>query len=176
MIEDMAADHKSQASIAVALGVSKKKFKEILEKDKGENPSRLAWESGHAIAEQQVIDNMRAAMLGTMTFEPMVDADNKPIIDEETGQQKLEKVRVVSKGAVIQGIWYTKTQFGWTEKPTGPTFQDNRINITLPAPTSREDYFKRLGIAGPLDFRKLKDVTPASKPTLMIEGTKNDGP
>lgn len=174
MIEDMSADHKSQASIAVALGVSKKKFKEMLEKEKGENPERLAWEAGHAVAEQQFIDHGRAASLGDVTMEPMFDENHKPIIDEATGEQKMEKVRVVSKAGAIQFIWFTKTQFGWTEKPTGATFQDNRINITLPAPTSREDYFKRLGIAGPLDFRKLKDVTPQSAPTLMIEGTKNE--
>lgn len=160
LIEDMARDAKSIGSIAKVLGCSQRKLKTIFERQKGENPERLAWESGRADHEQEFIDRMVGAIMGSVTYEEVIDEKTgMPALDGD-GKPMLEKVRIVSKAAAIQGMFYAKAQLGWKEKDDGPVFQDNRINISLPDSLSREEMFKRLGIDAPLDFRKIKNVTP----------------
>jgi hypothetical protein len=66
---------------------------------------------------------------------------------------------------------YTKAKLGWREAEPIVSNNENRIQIVLPAPTTREEMFKRLNLTGPLDFRRdksvphpmLKDVTPQPK-------------
>lgn len=159
IIEDMARAFKSHASIAKVLGISTKKFKNMLERQKGENAERLAWESGHADFEQEIIDRAKAMAMGSLVEEPKLDAMGVPMVDEH-GKPIMEKIRVLSKAETIAFIYFTKSRLGWQEKDNTTTFQDNRINITLPAPISAEEMFARLGLSGPLDFRKIKDVTP----------------
>lgn len=161
----MAREHKSHGSIAKVLGISVKRFKAMLERKKGDSEERLAWEAGHADFEQKFIDHGAAMALGEVVLEPMLDKDGLPMMDAE-GKPMMEKVRVMSKTATIAYIYFTKARLGWQEKDSAATFQDNRINITLPAPITKEEMYKRLGMTGPDDFRKIKDVTPAAPITL----------
>lgn len=126
MVEDMAAEGKTQRSIASALGLSKKKFEKMLDRNKGDNPERLAWEAGHSVIEQTAKDLLWSKAQGN------------------------------GKDSAIALFFFCKTQLGWTEKPDGSLVQDNRIQITLPGPLSREDFYKSIGIEAPLDFRKDK--------------------
>lgn len=167
LIETMAREHKTIGSIAKALGISKRKLRTMFEKAKGENPEHLAYESGHADFEQQVTDIARGAALGVVIDEPVLDANGEQELNED-GSKKTEKVRVLSKAQSILLMYFTKTQLGWSEKGSAVSVQDNRINITLPAPISREEMFKRLGITAPLDFRRIKDVTPGSPGGIKI--------
>jgi hypothetical protein len=172
MVETMASEGKTQRSIAAALGIPAKKFEKLLERNKGENEERLAWERGHAAIEQKVADSMLAAGMGTVI--------EKEEADSETGEKVIVRERHISKVGGAQLIFYAKAQLGWTEKPTGALVNDNRIQITLPGALSMDDYFRGLGIDKPLDFRKdktkphpmLKDVTPAALPAPE----KKDGP
>lgn len=156
LIEEMAANNKTQGTIAAALGVSLKRLKRMFERDKGENDVRLAWEAGHSQLEQRVADAMLAAGMGTVVEEDAVDETGKPIYEEDGVTRRKMLTRYVSKMGATQLIFYSKVMLGWTEKPSGPLVQDNRIQITLPSPVSTEDYFKMLGQSAPLDFRKDK--------------------
>lgn len=170
LVEKMARDDKTLRSIAAKLGLPFRKLDKMLDRAKGDNPERIAWESGHADHEQHVRDVVRAKALGDAVELPMVDERGDPLLDEN-GKFKLARVQIPNNGkdSAVLLIWYTK-QLGWSEKPTGPVVNDNRIQITLPAPMTPEQYFKTLGIDAPLDFRKdktkpmlpfdVKDVTP----------------
>lgn len=178
IVEQMAGGGRTQATIAATLGLSRKKFETMLSRAKGENPERYAWERGHAKIEQRVADAMFAAGTGDLVEEIVLDKDTKqPVIDEETGLEKTQMVRHVSKIGGAQLMFYAKTQLGWQEKSTGPLVQENRINITLPASMSIEEYYKMLGIDAPLDFRKdksipMKDVTKALPAAEPAKGDK----
>lgn len=158
MIEDLAASGRSQRTIAAELGVSHKKFEKMLERGKGDNDERLAWERGFASHEQMVSDKMLADGMGTLREEDELDDDGVP-----TGNKVM--VRHTSKGGSIQLIYYSKSRLGWQEKPTGPLIQENRINITIPGPMTHEEFFAATGVPMPLDYRKPKDVTPAALPS-----------
>ena len=179
LIEESAADNKTQGTIASMLGIPRKKFDAMLNRSKGDNPERLCWERGHARLEQKVADTMLAAAMGDVVDEVVLGADGAPIIDEATGKPKVERVRVQSKIAATLMIYFSKARLGWQEKPTGALIQDNRIQITLPAPSTKEEMFRRLGIQGPLDFRKekpqpvaLRDITEQVKMLAKPEEKK----
>lgn len=157
LIEEMAANNKTQGTIAAELGVSQKRLRTLMERQKGENAVRMAWEAGHAKLEQRVADAMLAAGLGTSVMEEAKDETGKVILNED-GTPRMVEVRYVSKMGATQLIFYSKVKLGWTEKPSGPLVQDNRIQITLPSPLSTEDYMKMLGQGAPLDFRKDKST------------------
>lgn len=186
VIEDMAAQNKTQATIAAAFRMSKKQFETLLQTKKGENEYRLAWERGRARHEQQHVDHFNSLALGeeTVSEEPLInengtavmewvvdtDEDGKPIKNPDGSvkmveQQKtqLTKLRVVSKAGVIAGIFYAKTQLGWKEaRDSGPAQgQGGGVTIYLPGSLSKEDYYKSLGQTRPIDTRKgetLEDV------------------
>lgn len=158
MIEDMAARGRTQRTIAAELGVSHKKFEKMLERGKGDNEERLAWERGHAVIEQRVHDVLLASVMGDLVEEDVLGEDGAP-----TGEKQM--VRVQSKLGGLHLMFYAKTRLGWQEKPTGPLIQENRINITIPGPMTHEEFFAATGVPMPLDYRKVKDVTPAALPS-----------
>lgn len=125
----MAAENKTQRSIAAELGVPYRSFEAMLNKEKGHNDLRLAWERGHAAVEQKIADFLLKSATGA------------------------------SKGAVIAAVFFAKARLGWSDKEAPANVQNN-ININLPKPMSRDEYFKSLGISGPIDSR-MKDVTPS---------------
>lgn len=175
LVEQRAREGKTQRSIAAELGLPLKKFEKMLEANKGDNDVRLFWERGHAFIEQKCADALLAAGMGTeeRTEREMLDENANPVLDEH-GQPRMETVieKTQSKIGGAQLMFYCKTRLGWTEKPTGPLVQDNRIQITIPASQTREELFEQLGIDGPLDFRKDK-----SKPNAMVDVTpKPDSP
>lgn len=176
LVEKMARDDKTLRSIAAKLGIPFRKLDKMLDRNKGDNPERIAWEHGHADHEQHVRDIVRAKALGDVVELPLRDERGNPVeaLDEHgkpTGETQMVRVQIPSNGkdSAVLLIWYTK-QLGWSEKPTGPIVNENRIQIVLPSPMTTDEYFKTLGIAAPLDFRKdkteplpafdIKDVTP----------------
>lgn len=165
LVETMARSDKTLRSIAAKLKMPFRKLDKMLDRNKGDNPERMAWELGHADHEQHVRDVVRAKALGDVVELPIVDERGDPIIDPETGDYKVARVQIPSNGkeGAVLLIWYTK-QLGWSEKASGPVNNDNRIQLTLAEPTTMEDMFKRLGIEGLLDFRK--DKTKELPPTL----------
>jgi hypothetical protein len=59
----------------------------------------------------------------------------------------------------ISLIFYSKAKLAWRENEPAP-MQQNNISLVLPQPMSREQYYKSLGIEGPVDTRITHDVTP----------------
>jgi len=73
---------------------------------------------------------------------------------------------------VIAAIYYSKTQFGWKESEAQfDVKQDNRINITIPAPMGFGEMLHAHGQRGVADFRKHKAV-PLNEvmPRIMQDG------
>lgn len=174
LVESMARADKTLRSIAAKLKMPFRKLDKMLDRNKGDNPERMAWELGHADHEQHVRDVVRAKALGDCVELPIVDERGEPILDEETGEFKMARVQIPSSGkdGAVLLIWYTK-QLGWSEKPTGVINNDNRIQLTLAEPTSAEDMFKRLGIEGLLDFRKDKSKElPKTLPWKVVNPTQ----
>lgn len=65
-------------------------------------------------------------------------------------------------------VFYAKSRLHWRDEPPVPS-NTNNVVITLPAPLTRAEYFRALGIEGPVNSRQLpaaKNVTPndADKP------------
>lgn len=174
MIERMARADQTLRSIASKLGLAFRKLDKMLDREKGDNPERIAWERGHADHEQHVRDIVRAKALGDVVELPIVDERGEPILDPETHQFKTARVQIPSNGkdSAVLLIWYTK-QLGWSEKPSGPIVNDNRIQLTLAEPTTAEEMFKRLGVEGLLDFRrdKTKEI-PKSIPFKVVNPTE----
>lgn len=71
----------------------------------------------------------------------------------------------------ISLIFYSKAKLAWKENEPAAV-QQNSINITLPRALSREEYYKSLGIEGPVDSRKLIDA----KPIQTLTGAAGDQP
>lgn len=157
LVETMARSDKTLRSIAAKLKMPFRKLDKMLDRNKGDNAERMAWELGHADHEQHVRDVVRAKALGDCVELPIVDERGEPVIDPETGEFKVARVQIPGSGkdSAVLLIWYTK-QLGWSEKASGPINNDNRIQLTLAEPTTMQDMFKRLGIEGLLDFRKDK--------------------
>lgn len=155
-VEEMAAAVKTQRTIASELGKTLKVFEAALAANKGENPLRLAWEAGHAKAEQKQID-------ACVELKP----DGK---------------------AMIAWIFYMKAVFGWKDKPEQATNEGAKISFILPGHMSEVDYYRKLGIEGPIDTRPahmrgagapgasggpdMKDVTPGADGKLPVLGAQ----
>lgn len=165
LLTQRAAEGKTQRSIAAELGLPLKKFELVLDRKKGDNPERLAWEAGHARIEQAVADSFLAAGMGQTIEAPQVDEQGNVMLNDD-GSEKKVRVRGTNggKNSVIALIYYSKAQLGWTEKAAGALVNDNRIQITLPGPMTQEAWFKGLGIDKPLDYRKDK-----TKPHPMLD-------
>lgn len=154
-VEEMAAKGRSQGTIAAFLGVPKREFESMMAKGKGNNPIRLAWESGNASREQELADRMWNAAMGTIVEEyieePKLDDDGKPVLDDKN-EPVLEKVKVrtitVSKSQTIEAIFLAKSRFGWKEGDQSDKGGTNVI-LTLPKARTREEYFAMLGIPDP---------------------------
>lgn len=188
LVEKCSSEGKTQRYIAAELGIPLKTFEKMLERGKGNNPERLAWEAGHARYEQRAADALQSEAFGVLVDLETYDAEGQPILDE-AGEPVRAKVRIpTSKGHIISLIYLTKARLGWSEKPHN-LVQDNRIQITLPGAMSGEDFFKGLGIDQPLDFRKdkskahpmLKDITPqrpvpAGLPAPAVEKPEKEKP
>lgn len=82
---------------------------------------------------------------------------------------------------VVAWIFFMKAQFAWRDKPEHAVNDAPKISFILPGPMSEEEYFKKLGIAGPIDTRPtgergapdMRDVTPGGDgklPTKVITG------
>lgn len=165
MVEDMAAAHQTQRTIASALGVSIKEFEKALA-SKSNDEARLAWERGFAKVEQSADDHMRLAAFSDLVQVDEWQEDGERAVDAN-GQQKKVWVRgPVSKTSTIAAIYYTKARLGWSDTKISTNLnQDNRIQITLPAPMGFGEMLHGLGQKEIRDFRKdktipIKDVTP----------------
>lgn len=130
LVEELAADNKTQRYIAAQLGVPFRTFEADLNKNKGQNELRLAWERGFAEVEQEVADFM------------------------------LTQMRANTKGSIIAGIFFAKSRLGWREKDDSPQGNQSNIQIVLPRPMTEEQYYKTLGMSGPDRALNIKDVTP----------------
>lgn len=170
LIEDLARKNRTQATIAVALGISKKKFETMISRAKGENEERLAWERGRADVEQRLLDVLTASALGELVEEDVLDEDGNPTGEKQT-------VRVQSKTGGIHAIFLAKSQHGWDEKGGGSnstTNNDNRIQITIPAPMERGELLKALGQDKIADFRKDKSTPLIEPPIKTVNPKKED--
>lgn len=137
LLEDMAASGMLQKMIAAHFKMTHKTFQGHVQKDKYENPVHLAWEAGHAIHEQGHANLIRSMCVGD------------------------------SKGAVVAAIFYAKAQFGWRDRPEQGGNVTSGVTFILPGSMSSEEYYKKLGIAGPLQsgqdvpaIEPPRDVTP----------------
>lgn len=120
-----ATEGKTKRWIAASLDVPFKRFEALMDKAKGDNPLRIAWETGYAAHEQEIVDRLIAVGKGE------------------------------SKGAMIALIFYSKAKLGWTDKADAPgTGADNRVQIFLPAPMARGEYYKMMGVQDPADTAK----------------------
>lgn len=148
-LEEMAANKRTQATIAAEFNLPKRQFEAILAKDKGRNEVRLAWERGRARVEQEFHDSLVASALGTVIEEdiqePVLDAQGKP-----TGETRLVHQRTIntSKMSGTERIFYLKAQFGWKEGETAEKSVSN-VTLMLPKPRTRAEYFAILGQEDP---------------------------
>lgn len=91
----------------------------------------------------------------------------------------------------VGGIYYTKSRLGWRDNEVAGPAVENKIQISLPAPMSKEAFYATLGIKGPADSRqpgyiagdpstyRLEDGTPAMLPAPTSEmppGTHKPAP
>lgn len=177
-IEAWAAEGKTIAYIASQVEVPVRLFNSMMERSKGENSLRLAYERGRAAKEQEHLDYLEKAVKGTC--EETEDVSEAWEDHPEHGKILVRTIRrtetwVQSKGAAVQHMFLMKTQYGWNEKPEGAgTGNDNRVTINLPKPQTREEYFAMLGITGPMDFSKPKPREAAVEPPPLVDLTRPD--
>jgi hypothetical protein len=94
--------------------------------------------------------------------------DSKPRLAWERGRSQHEQDvvnRLLAHGLKnpISLIFYSKAKLGWRENEPAPTVQSN-VQITYPAAMSCEEFYKMLGISGPVDTRlPAHDVSPKPK-------------
>lgn len=174
LIEEMAAASRSQRSIAVALGVSFKKFERSLEKNKGENDVRVAWEAGFAVADEKYGDMIRARAFGGVQQLETCSEEGTPLLNEDGTPQTVYVNMPNLKDAATYAIWLGKNKFGWADKPQQTGLDtDGRIQITLPDALSFAEFMKAAGQTEAIDARRdktvpIKDITP--------DWAKLDGP
>jgi hypothetical protein len=86
---------------------------------------------------------------------------------------------------VVGWIYFTKAQFGWRDKPENAPADGPKIQFILPGSLSEAEYFKKLGITGPIDTRPahernndalggMKDVTPGADGKLPVKVTTGE--
>lgn len=133
LVEEMAANGRTQKTIAAAFGLTLSMIDKQFRGNAGDNPLRLAWEFGNARDEQDYIDVARYHVLDS--------GDKKP--------------------DTLMFMWLTKNRHGWKDKQEDNTAKGPAIQINLPGPMKADEYYKMLGLDGPVDGR-LKNVTPAT--------------
>ena len=77
-------------------------------------------------------------------------------------QDIIRQLLAHGKKNVVALIFYSKAKLHWKENEPDAGFTSN-IQITLPDSMTKEQYYATLGIDGPIDTRKIKDVTPPSE-------------
>ena len=80
--------------------------------------------------------------------------------------------RLAQKQA-IPAIFYGKSIFGMKDQPPPPeTTINNRIQLTLPRSSTKEEMYARLGITAPLDYRsaKAREEQPHLEPLVVHDG------
>jgi hypothetical protein len=73
-------------------------------------------------------------------------------------QEVVRRMLEHGKKNVVGLIFYAKAKLGWKENEPPPAVQNN-IMLTMPQPMTKEQYYKSLGLEGPVDSRVLHDVT-----------------
>lgn len=158
-LEQMAAQNKSQGSLAAFFGVPRRSFEGLLSKNKGNNPERLAWERGRAIVEQDLMDRLYKGAMGAVEVEyrddePVVDKAGLPVLGDD-GKPLTERVKVrtihLSKSNTIEAIFFAKAQFGWKEGDSEEKKVSN-VMLVLPKARTRAEYFAMLGIPDPMQI------------------------
>lgn len=176
-IEKMASERKTQAVIAAALGMTFADFKQQLDKNKGRNPARMAYEAGRAVVEQSMVDAMYHEAMGFTTFEEYTVSEaeleqmTEALRERVPADRKIVLAkRTISKAAATTAIWFTKTQFGWSEKEAqGP--QQSNVQIVLPASMTREQYYGMFGLKGPVEQPKI--APPKNVHATMLQQPRN---
>ncbi len=138
MVKEMAANGQGQNIIAAKMGVILKTWNHHIAENKQDNPLALAWQAGWAEHEQFWRDMCMEMAMGD------------------------------SKGATIMAIFYAKSQFGWRDRNDITINNNGGGNIVyLPKGLSGEEYYKKLGISGPvrldapmMQIEAPKDITP----------------
>jgi len=69
----------------------------------------------------------------------------------EHEQDIIKKLLMHGAKNPIALIYYSKAKLGWRENEAPSEASTSNIKIILPAPMSREDYYRMLGITGPVD-------------------------
>lgn len=115
-VEAFAEDGKPVRYIAAHFGVPYRKFKTIMDSNKGDNPLRLAWERGHAKLEAWTVEKLKSKIEGT------------------------------GKDAAISLFFFAKSQLGWSDRADAPSAGVNAVQIILPGAMSREDYMRKIGV------------------------------
>jgi hypothetical protein len=87
----------------------------------------------------------------------------------EHEQDVIRKLLAHGHKNVIALIFYSKAKLGFRENEPAPTPESN-IKIVLPRALTREEYYKSLGISGPVLANNIKDVTPPRK--AIPDGSK----
>ena len=127
-VEYLASEFCTQGFAASKLGVSLATFRKLYGKDVDDPPSPL----------RAAWESGRAAF--------------------ETEVQRYHLL-AMRKGSAIQPMFISKTEFGKREAGAAIEIQNGpRIDIVLPGSMSEAEYYKRLGIAGPIDTRAPKKI------------------
>ncbi len=132
VIETMAAEGCTQNKIASTLGVSARTFKTLLGKTDDDPPSP-ARTAWESGRSTLESDLVRLALAGAR------------------------------KGDMIRQMFLLKSQFGHRDQgPTTVVDASARIQFVLPGSMSESDYYKSLGISGPIDTRPehLRGLSP----------------
>lgn len=149
-VKHMASNGQGQNIIAAKMGLIFRTWEGHIAANRNDNPLARAWQMGWAEHEQFWREMCKTMALGD------------------------------SKGATIMAIFYAKSQFGWRDRQD-VTINNNGGNIAyiLPGGESREDYYAKLGITGPVNVDPpvralIRDVTPKAIEKPKAEGPSND--
>jgi hypothetical protein len=120
--------------------------------------------------------NYVAAKLGIpqATFKKLLGAAN----DETDARMSFERghalhehdvaTRLLAADAPAASlVFYAKSRLGWKDEPPVPS-STNNVVISLPGAMTSEQYYKMLGIDGPVDSRQLpaRNITPTEDKAL----------
>lgn len=114
--------------------------------------------------------------------------ENKLRLAYENGRARAEQKHIDAGNALrpnnpkemVAWIFFMKAQFNWRDKPEQSTSDVPKITFVLPGPMSEAEYFKKLGIDGPIDTRpenqrgplgSMKDVTPGADGKMPVKLT-----
>jgi hypothetical protein len=77
----------------------------------------------------------------------------------EHEQDVIRKLLAHGRKNVIALIFYSKAKLGFRENEPPPV-ADSNIKIVLPRAFTEEEYYKSLGLTGPVKANNIKDITP----------------